>query len=99
VCDNRIGKDHTYEQRRPDYQRDTADGSLGRQPDKHALFDPAARRKTVSVTLNGDLVAKATEAGITLARPAETAVAHAYAASERERARQGLREANYAPSP
>jgi hypothetical protein len=26
---------YTYEQRRPDCQRDTADGSLGRQPDKH----------------------------------------------------------------
>lgn len=59
----------------------------------YPLFNPDSRRKTVSITLNGELVAKATEAGINISHTAEEALAHAYAAIERERVRQDLREA------
>ncbi len=59
----------------------------------NSLFSPDARRKTVSITLNAELVAKATEAGINISRTAEEALARAYAALERERVTQELREA------
>jgi post-segregation antitoxin (ccd killing protein) len=57
------------------------------------LFSADARRKTVSITLNGDLVAKATAAGINISHTAEEALARAYEAWERDRVRQELREA------
>ena len=57
------------------------------------LFNPDARRKTVSITLNGELVAKATAAGINISRTAEEALARAYAALEHERVIHELREA------
>jgi antitoxin CcdA len=57
------------------------------------LFDPNARRKTVSITLNADLAAKAAEAGINLSRTAEEAIAKAFTEIERERIREELREA------
>jgi antitoxin CcdA len=58
-----------------------------------ALYDLDARRKTVSVTLNEDLVAKATAAGINISRTAEEALARAFADLERTRIKQELREA------
>lgn len=48
------------------------------------LFDPAARRKTVSLTLNSDLVLKAREAGINLSRIAEAAIAAEFQRVDRE---------------
>jgi antitoxin CcdA len=51
------------------------------------LFDPRARRRTVSLTMNGDLLEKAKAAGINISRTAETAVAEAL----RERQREQLR--------
>lgn len=59
------------------------------------LYDPNARRKTVSITLNADLAAKATAAGINLSRTAEEAIAHAFSNLERERIRAELREAGH----
>ena len=38
------------------------------------LYDVNARRKTVSITLNSDLVAKAAALGINISRTAEAAV-------------------------
>lgn len=51
------------------------------------LYDTAARRKTVSVTMNADLVRKATARGINISRTAEAAVAAAFEAAEREAVR------------
>jgi post-segregation antitoxin (ccd killing protein) len=45
------------------------------------LFDPYAKKRTVSVTLNGDLYAKAKEHGINASQVAEAALAEALAAS------------------
>ncbi len=47
---------------------------------KHPLFNPGARRSTVSLTLNSDLYAKARQAGINVSRVAEQSLAEAYAA-------------------
>jgi post-segregation antitoxin (ccd killing protein) len=44
------------------------------------LFDPAAPKQTVSVTLNSDLYAKAKRIGINASKVAEEAVAAEYAA-------------------
>ncbi len=57
------------------------------------LFDLNARRKTVSITLNQDLAAKATAAGLNISRLAEEAVARAYTELERERIRAELKDA------
>ncbi len=57
------------------------------------LFDPNARRKTVSVTLNQDLAAKAAAAGLNISRLAEEAVARAYTELEQERIRAELKDA------
>ena len=54
---------------------------------KEPLFDESAARRTVSLTLNSDLYARAKEAGINVSRVAEQALAGAYA----ERAREALR--------
>jgi post-segregation antitoxin (ccd killing protein) len=54
---------------------------------KAPLFDEAAARRTVSLTLNSDLYARAKEAGINVSRVAEQALAGAYA----EKAREALR--------
>jgi post-segregation antitoxin (ccd killing protein) len=45
------------------------------------LFDPYARKRTVSVTVNGDLYAKVKEHGINASQVAEAALAEALAAS------------------
>lgn len=57
------------------------------------LYDPDARRKTVSVTLNEDLVAKATAAGINISRTAEDALARTFLELEQTRIKAELREA------
>lgn len=60
---------------------------------RRPLYDLQARRKTVSVSLNADLVEKARAAGINISRIAETALATAFVAHEREAIRADLREA------
>jgi len=57
-----------------------------RQP----LFDPAARKRTVSLTLNGDLYAKAKARGINASQVAEAALAEALAAREAEEIRADI---------
>jgi antitoxin CcdA len=57
------------------------------------LFDPNARRKTVSITLNQDLAAKAAAAGLNISRLAEEAVARAYTDLEEKRIRAELKDA------
>ncbi len=48
---------------------------------RRALFESAAPKQTVSLTLNSDLYAKAKRAGINASRVAEDALAQAYADS------------------
>ena len=57
------------------------------------LYDVNARRKTVSITLNADLVAKAAALGINISRTAEAAVIQAFEAAERAKIREEIREA------
>ena len=57
------------------------------------LYDPNARRKTVSITLNADLVAKASALGINISRTAEAAVIRAFEDAERAKIREEIREA------
>ena len=57
------------------------------------LYDPNARRKTVSITLNADLVAKASALGINISRTAETAVIRAFEEAERAKIHEEIREA------
>ena len=56
------------------------------------LYDHGARRKTVSVTLNADLVARSAAHGINISRVAEAALAAAFEAAEREKIREEMRE-------
>jgi post-segregation antitoxin (ccd killing protein) len=44
---------------------------------RNSPFDPSARKRTVSLTLNADLYAQAKAAGINLSRVAEEALAQA----------------------
>ena len=57
------------------------------------LYDVNARRKTVSITLNADLVAKACALGINISRTAEAAVIAAFEATEKAKIREEMREA------
>ena len=57
------------------------------------LYDPHARRQSASVTLNEDLVARASALGIDIGRTAESALANALAKAETETIRADLREA------
>ena len=57
------------------------------------LYDVNARRKTVSITLNADLVAKASALGINISRTAESAIIQAFEAVERAKIREEIREA------
>jgi antitoxin CcdA len=57
------------------------------------LYDPNARRKTISMTINADLAAKASALGINLSRTAEDAIAAAFTALERERIKAEIAEA------
>nr|WP_294522661.1 type II toxin-antitoxin system CcdA family antitoxin [uncultured Rhodopila sp.] len=47
------------------------------------LYDHNAKRKTVSVTLNADLVARSIERGINISRVAETALIASFEAAEK----------------
>lgn len=57
------------------------------------LYDPNARRKTVSITLNSDLAEKASALGINLSRTAEAAIAEAFIEREREQIKAEIAEA------
>jgi antitoxin CcdA len=57
------------------------------------LYDVNARRKTVSITLNADLAAKASALGINISRTAEAAVIRAFEEAERAKIRAEIREA------
>jgi post-segregation antitoxin (ccd killing protein) len=57
-----------------------------------ALFDPRARRRTVSLTINSDLLKKAKEAGINASKAAETALEAALRENHRERLRKEFAE-------
>lgn len=57
------------------------------------LYDPNARRKTISITMNADLAEKASALGINLSRTAEAAIATAFTERERERIKEEIAEA------
>ena len=57
------------------------------------LFDPAARKRTVSLTLNADLIEKARAVGLNLSRVAEAAITEEYRRVDRERWETEWREA------
>jgi post-segregation antitoxin (ccd killing protein) len=54
-------------------------------------YDPGARKRTVSLTLNADLCAKAEGAGINLSKVAEEAVAQALAERLAEQVKADIR--------
>ncbi len=56
------------------------------------LYDRTARRKTVSVTLNADLVARSAAHGINISRIAEAALITAFEAAEKAKIREELQE-------
>jgi antitoxin CcdA len=60
---------------------------------RRPLYDVNARRKTVSITLNADLVAKASALGINISRTAEAAIIQAFEAAEKAKIREEIREA------
>ena len=55
-------------------------------------YDTAARKRTVSLTLNGDLYTKAKAAGLNVSRIAEEAVARALTEAERAKIREEIRQ-------
>ena len=55
-------------------------------------YDPGARKRTVSLTLNADLYAKAKSAGINLSRVAEQALAHELAKRLAEQIEADIRQ-------
>jgi antitoxin CcdA len=57
-----------------------------------AVSDAKAKKRTVSLTLNGDLYAKARGAGMNVSRIAEAALAEALKAHEREKLREEIRQ-------
>jgi post-segregation antitoxin (ccd killing protein) len=57
------------------------------------LYDHNAKRRTVSVTLNADLVAKATALGINISRIAEAALIVAFETAEKAKIREEIQEA------
>jgi post-segregation antitoxin (ccd killing protein) len=57
------------------------------------LYDVNARRKTVSITLNADLVAKASPLAINISRTAEAAIIQAFEAAEKAKTLEEIREA------
>jgi post-segregation antitoxin (ccd killing protein) len=57
-----------------------------------SLFDRSARKRTVSLMVNGDLYARAKAAGINASRVAEEALALALKAREAERLRAEIRQ-------
>jgi post-segregation antitoxin (ccd killing protein) len=56
-----------------------------------ALFDAAARKRTVSLTINSDLYAKTKAAGINASRVAEEALADALRTRQAEMLRDEIR--------
>jgi post-segregation antitoxin (ccd killing protein) len=56
------------------------------------LYDQNAKRRTVSVTLNADLVARSAAHGINISRVAETALVAAFEAAEKAAIQQELKE-------
>jgi post-segregation antitoxin (ccd killing protein) len=56
------------------------------------LYHHAAKRKTVSVTLNADLVARSAAHGINISRVAEAALIAAFKAAEKAKIRQEMQE-------
>ena len=63
-------------------------GIVMRQP----LFDPTAKKRTVSLTLNSDLYAKTKEAGINASQVAEAALAAALTSQRAEKARSEIEQ-------
>ena len=57
------------------------------------LYDHSAKRKTVSVTLNADLVARSAAHGINISRVAEAALVAAFEEAEKAKIREEIREA------
>jgi antitoxin CcdA len=57
------------------------------------LYNVNARRKTISITLNADLVASASALGINISRTAEAAVIQAFEAAEKATILEEIREA------
>jgi post-segregation antitoxin (ccd killing protein) len=57
------------------------------------LYNHNAKRKTVSVTLNADLVARSAAHGINISRVAETALIAAFEEAEKAAIREEIREA------
>ena len=55
-------------------------------------YDPGARKRTVSLTLNADLYAKAKSAGINLSKVAEQALAHELAKRLAEQTEADIRQ-------
>jgi post-segregation antitoxin (ccd killing protein) len=58
---------------------------------RNSLYDAGARKRTVSLTLNEDLYARAKGAGINLSKVAEEALAHALAQRLAEQVRADIR--------
>ena len=54
------------------------------------LYDAKSRRKTVSVTMNADLVARASALGINISRTADAAVIKAFEEAERANIREEI---------
>jgi post-segregation antitoxin (ccd killing protein) len=57
------------------------------------LYDNNAKRRTVSVTLNADLVARSAAHGINISRVAETVLIAAFEEAERAKIREEMIEA------
>jgi post-segregation antitoxin (ccd killing protein) len=57
------------------------------------LYDRSAKRKTVSVTLNADLVARSAAHGINISRVAEAALVAAFEEAEKAKIREEMRAA------
>lgn len=56
------------------------------------LYDHSAKRKTVSVTLNADLVARSAAHGINISRVAEAALIAAFEDAEKAKIREELQQ-------
>lgn len=59
---------------------------------RHSLFDAAAKKRTISLTVNGDLYAKAKLQGINASQVAEDALAEALAARVSEKIRAEIQQ-------
>ena len=57
-----------------------------------ALFDPGARKRTVSLTVNSDLYAKSKAAGINASRVAEAALSEALLQAQRAVLRREIQQ-------